>query len=252
MRHSGPFLVAVAATVGAIALGGCPKPKPKPPGCAANTDCKDGQVCVAQACVACTEDAQCGDGQVCEAGACAAKPECTKDAECGDGQVCKAGACTACASNGECGPGGTCTAGVCKRPTACTTGEECADDEDCLDGYCQKPWDPPPDPTACALQTVYFGFDKAAIEQSERDRLDANASCIEKTPGRSVYVEGHTDASGTDEYNIALSERRARAAADYLARLGIDPAVLDIVPKGETETTGGTDEQDRRVDFEFR
>ena len=75
---------------------------------------------------------------------------------------------------------------------------------------------------------------------------------IEKTPGKNVYVMGHTDPSGTDEYNIALSERRAQTVADYLARLGIDPARLQVVPKGETEPTGLGDDKDRRVEFQWR
>ncbi len=61
--------------------------------------------------------------------------------------------------------------------------------------------------------------------------------------------------SGTDEYNIALSEKRGRSVADFLARLGIDPAKLRVIPKGETEATG-TDEdsrsEERRVDFEWQ
>ena len=72
----------------------------------------------------------------------------------------------------------------------------------------------------CQLQTVYFGFDDSSIQASERDRLDANAPCIEKNKGKSVLLIGHTDTSGTEEYNIALSERRAQSVADYLARLG--------------------------------
>ena len=63
---------------------------------------------------------------------------------------------------------------------------------------------------------------------------------------------GHTDPSGTDEYNIALSERRAQTVADYLARLGIDPARLQVVPKGETEPTWLGDDKDRRVEFQWR
>jgi outer membrane protein OmpA-like peptidoglycan-associated protein len=63
---------------------------------------------------------------------------------------------------------------------------------------------------------------------------------------------GHTDASGTDEYNIALSERRAQTVADYLARLGVDPAKLQVVPKGETDPSGQGDDKDRRVEFQWR
>jgi peptidoglycan-associated lipoprotein len=228
------ILVAVGAVALAMALTACPKKKPKNPTCDSDTDCKDGETCVEKACVAKPD----------------AKDECVKDDDCSDGQVCKAGKCAACAGDGECGPGGKCSAGACERAKACTADEDCEDEEDCVDGFCQGS-DGGGGTASCTLATIYFAFDDSSIQQSERDRLDANAQCVEKNTGKSVYVFGHTDESGTDEYNIALSERRARSAADYLARLGIDPASLDVVGKGETELTGAGDDQDRRVEFQF-
>lgn len=249
LRFSLGVLAVAFITVGLVAS--CKK-KPKTPACEGNADCKDGLVCVNGQCLQCDSDAACGDGKVCRAGACEAKPECVKDLDCADGKVCQAGKCQACASDGECGPGGKCQAGACQRPTACTTDEQCADDEDCVDGYCQKPWQGPADAGTCPLATVYFGYDDATIAASERDRLDANSACIDKTKGKNVYVVGHTDSSGTDEYNIALSERRAQTVADYLARLGVDPARLQVVPKGENEPTGLGEDKDRRVEFQWR
>jgi peptidoglycan-associated lipoprotein len=243
----------IAVSVMVLGLvASCGKKKPKTPACEGNADCQGGLVCLNGTCVQCTDDDACGAGKVCRAGACEAKPECVKDADCADGKVCQAGVCQACASDGECGPGGKCQAGACLRPTACTTDEQCADDEDCIDGYCQKPWQGGADTGPCPLATVYFAYDDAGIATSERDRLDGNATCIEKQVGKSVFVVGHTDATGTDEYNIALSERRAQTVADYLARLGIDPARLQVVPKGETEPTGLGDDKDRRVEFQWR
>lgn len=242
-------VVAVAWSTAAL-VAACGH-KPKSPACEGNADCKDGNVCLNGTCVQCTDDASCGDGKVCRDGACQAKPECVKDADCADGKVCQAGKCQACAADNECGPGGKCEAGACHRATACTTDEQCADDEDCIDGYCQKPWQGTTEPGPCPLSTIYFSFDDSTIAPSERDRLDANSACIEKETSKSVYVVGHTDASGTDEYNIALSERRAQTVADYLARLGIDPARLQVVPKGETELTGLGDDKDRRVEFQW-
>ncbi len=244
------LLVSATAMLLAIALAGCPKKKPKTAACDSTEDCKDGLVCVDKQCQTCATDDQCGPGMACQAGACVAKPECASDTDCANGKVCQAGKCQACSKNTECGPGGTCEAGACKRGTVCKVDEDCADDEDCLNGFCQKPW-AGDDSASCALETVYFGYDAASIDESERDRLNASAQCIEKNAGKSVWVMGHTDATGTDEYNIALSERRARAAADYLSRLGIDPAILDVVGKGETELTGAGDDKDRRVELQF-
>jgi peptidoglycan-associated lipoprotein len=152
----------------------------------------------------------------------------------------------------DCGVGGTCEAGACKRATACTKNEDCADDEDCVSGYCRRATLGSNVDAPCTLATVYFGFDESSIQASERDRLDGNAQCIEQVNGKSVYLVGHTDTSGTEEYNIALSERRAQSVADYLARLGTDPARMQVVPKGETEPTGLGDDKDRRCEFLWR
>jgi peptidoglycan-associated lipoprotein len=229
--------------------------KPKTPVCHGPKDCKDGTVCVENKCVQCGADADCPNGQHCDlpTNACVAKPECTQDKDCPGGKVCQANHCTACASDSECGTGGACVAGGCTKAKACTKDDECADDEDCVGGFCHKGGmhGSATSDTGCTLQTVYFGFDQAAIDQSERERLDANSACIEKSKQRSVFVVGHTDTSGTEEYNIALSERRAQAVADYLARLGTDPARLQVVPKGETEPTGLGDDKDRRVEFQW-
>ncbi len=250
LRFTLSVLVVCLAVVGLVAS--CSKKKPKGPTCDSDKDCKDGLVCVNKLCVACAQDSDCGDGQRCDDGACVAKPECAKDADCPNGGVCQAGTCHACAKDSECGPGGKCNAGACTRPTACKTDDDCADDEDCVNGYCAKPWQGGPDANACTLATVYFAFDDATIAPSERDRLDANSACMQKSPAKSVYVMGHTDSSGTDEYNIALSERRAQTVADYLARLGVDPAKLQIVPKGETEPSGQGEDKDRRVEFQWK
>ncbi len=241
--------ILIAMTVFVLGLTtGCSDPKK--PGCKGDKDCKNGLHCAANKCVECATDSQCGDGKKCEAGACVAKPECTKDSECHDGKVCQANKCTACATDNECGPGGRCEAGACQRAKACKQDTDCADDEDCVDGFCKRAGIVNnPAGTDCTLATIYFAFDDSSIQQSERDRLDSNGTCIEKTKDKQVYLVGHTDTSGTEEYNIALSERRAQSVADYLSRLGIDPARLQVVPKGETEPTGLGDDKDRRCEF---
>ena len=254
--RSRPPVAAVVVAAGcllfALSLAGCPGKKPKGPLCEGDEDCEDGMVCINKECKPCTEDAQC-DGGTCNAGKCEAAAGCKSDTDCTDGKVCKSGAWVACTSNAECGPGGTCNGGVCSRPKKCTQDEECEDDEDCINGVCLNPGAPITDASiSCSLTTVYFAFDDANIAAPERENLQTNATCIEKNPERSVYLVGHTDSSGTDEYNIALSERRAQSVADFLARLGVDPAKISVVPKGETELTGLGDDKDRRVEFQWR
>jgi peptidoglycan-associated lipoprotein len=243
-------LVACSALVLGFASTSCGS-KPKGPGCNADKDCKDGLKCFENKCVQCTADADCGDGERCDAGACVAKPECEKDSDCTGGMVCQASKCKPCATDADCGVGGTCNAGACEQAKACTKDEDCADDEDCVHGFCRRAGSAGRDGATCPLATVYFGFDDSRIQTSERDRLDANAQCIEKTTGKNVYLFGHTDTSGTEEYNIALSERRAQSVADFLARLGTDPARMQVVPKGKTEPSGFGDDKDRRVEFQW-
>jgi peptidoglycan-associated lipoprotein len=243
----------VAISLGAMAaLTACPSKKAKTPACGSNDDCKDGLACIAKQCQKCTGDADCGPGHACQAGACVAKPECSSDDDCGAGKICKAHVCTACGKDADCGPGGKCAAGACQRGKPCKTDDECAEDEDCTGGHCQKGGGTSSEGGSCTLTTIYFAFDQAAIGEGERTNLDADGACLEKEAQKNVYLNGHTDSSGTDEYNIALSERRARTVADYLARLGIDPARLQVVPKGEAEPSGQGDDKDRRVDLQWR
>ena len=244
-------IAGAAALMLALAVASCGD-HPKGPSCKTDKDCKAPLVCGDNKCVECNEDSQCSGGKRCTAHACVAAAECTKDDQCPSGQVCQAGQCRACAADGECGPGGTCDGGACKKAKKCSKDADCADDEDCVNGYCLKANRAANTGDAsCQLQTVYFAFDKSEIEQSERDRLDSNGQCISKNKAKNVFLIGHTDTSGTEEYNIALSERRAQSVADYLARLGTDPARMQVVPKGETEPTGLGDAKDRRVEFQW-
>jgi peptidoglycan-associated lipoprotein len=246
-------LRAALAAVFGVALAACGSESKKPGSCKADKDCKTGQVCSENKCVECTADSQCPAGKRCSANACISAPQCTKDDQCPTGQVCQAGKCKSCAVDSECGPGGSCEAGACKKAAKCAKDEDCADDEDCVNGFCRKAGAGAGGDAACPLATVYFGHDQAMILDSEKERLDQNSQCIEKTPKeKQVYLLGHTDTSGTEEYNIALSERRAQTVADYVSRLGVDPARLHVVPKGETEPTGLGDDKDRRCEFQWR
>jgi peptidoglycan-associated lipoprotein len=233
-------------------VAGCPSKRPKDGSCKTNKDCKTGQVCFENRCVECGQTSDCEAGEQCKDHACVAAAQCTRDDQCPVGKACLGGVCKSCASDAECGVGGRCEAGACTRATPCTKDEECADDEDCVNGYCKKPAAGSNDASLCPLSTVYFGFDDASIQASERDRLDANAACLQKSKSKAVFISGFTDSSGTEEYNIALSERRAQSVADYLARLGVDPALMQVVPKGETTPSGVGEDKDRRVEFQWK
>jgi len=83
------------------------------------------------------------------------------------------------------------------------------------------------------LEDVYFDYDKAELRTEARASLSKNAEWMKRWPSTRVLIEGHCDARGTNEYNLALGEKRAAAARDYLASLGISGDRLQIVTKGE-------------------
>ena len=113
----------------------------------------------------------------------------------------------------------------------------------------------PEAPAAKALSLpVHFAFDSATIASSARPQLDALASGIKMLPTtQTVVVEGHTDAVGTDAYNLALSQRRAAAVKQYLVSVHhIDADRLKDVGYGEYRPIEGTDPlapENRRVQF---
>lgn len=83
------------------------------------------------------------------------------------------------------------------------------------------------------LQKIYFNFDSADLSEESRTALSKNAGLLAKATTLKVRIEGNCDERGSDEYNLALGERRAKAAMDYLVSLGVQPERLSIVSYGE-------------------
>jgi len=83
------------------------------------------------------------------------------------------------------------------------------------------------------LAEVYFEFDKADIRDQDRAALSKNADALKRFDFLRITVEGHCDERGTVEYNLALGERRARAARDYLVSLGVPAERLKTVSYGK-------------------
>ncbi|HJD96807.1 peptidoglycan-associated lipoprotein Pal [Mailhella massiliensis] len=101
---------------------------------------------------------------------------------------------------------------------------------------------------------VYFDFDKYDIKAEYRDMLQQKAELMKQFPSIRVRIEGNCDERGTQEYNLALGERRARAAYEYMIRLGVPAEQLDIISYGkERPAVEGTGEavwaQNRRDEF---
>ena len=80
---------------------------------------------------------------------------------------------------------------------------------------------------------VFFGFNKYKLNGAARGILEKQAAWLKKFPSVTVVAEGHADERGTREYNLALGERRANSAKDYLVTLGISPSRIKTISYGE-------------------
>jgi len=80
---------------------------------------------------------------------------------------------------------------------------------------------------------VLFDYDKYTLRDDARSILDSAATVLQSDPDQKVVIEGHTDERGTNEYNLALGEKRARATMKYLRSLGISPQRMTIITFGE-------------------
>jgi peptidoglycan-associated lipoprotein len=83
------------------------------------------------------------------------------------------------------------------------------------------------------LAAAFFDYDQWQVREDARSGLQKNAEWLRRWPSTRVTIEGHCDARGTSEYNLALGDRRANGVGDYLMSLGIAPDRLLVVSKGE-------------------
>jgi peptidoglycan-associated lipoprotein len=87
-----------------------------------------------------------------------------------------------------------------------------------------------------SLETVYFDYDRAEIRADARSALQSNAAAIKgNSSWGAVTVEGHCDERGSEEYNLALGDRRASAVRRYLVDLGVPSSRLRTVSFGEAK-----------------
>jgi peptidoglycan-associated lipoprotein len=116
---------------------------------------------------------------------------------------------------------------------------------------------PPPPPVVVVLPglgDVFYDFDKSELRTDAVEQLKTNFNWIQANTANSVIIEGHCDERGTSEYNLALGERRANSAKDYIVNLGVAPARIKTVSYGEEKpfAAGSTEEawaQNRRAHF---
>jgi peptidoglycan-associated lipoprotein len=85
------------------------------------------------------------------------------------------------------------------------------------------------------LRTIYFDYDSYMLRPDARTTLKENAELINRVPGVMVQIEGHCDERGTQEYNLALGEKRALATREYLIQLGVPGDRLITITYGEED-----------------
>ncbi len=213
LRHTRALAFALTLAGGLFATA-C---GPKYPACEGDTDCKQGEFCVNQLCQQCRSDADCGEGKQCNAGACENIPN-------------------FCNSASECGAGQDCVGNRCQVAAAPVTQSEA----------------PPAAAGPCQLDPIYFAFDSATLEPAARDAIAKNAQCARERGMSAVKVTGYTDPRGTEEYNLALGDRRAPSVTQYMESLGSAKNGVSAASMGEEMARGDEEAgwaKDRRVEF---
>jgi peptidoglycan-associated lipoprotein len=217
----------------------CPKERPR---------CKDNR------CVECIEDGDCPeDKPICENNQCVY--ECEIDSDCDKrgktGMVCKNHKCQwECESDEDCSEGFECQDHRCVPKCKCQSDQDCPEGQMCRDCECV-------DKPQCEMSTIHFDFNRYNLRSEDRDILDKNAECLKERSNMSINIEGHCDERGTEEYNIALGDKRARAAKKYLQNLGIGANRMKTISYGEGRPVCSSSDEDcwsqnRRCEFPER
>jgi peptidoglycan-associated lipoprotein len=109
---------------------------------------------------------------------------------------------------------------------------------------------------ATLLAMVHFDFDQSDLRQEDRAILDAKVPILQANAGVALRISGHTDERGSDEYNLALGQRRAAAVRGYLVQRGVAESRIETISYGEERPIAqGSNEsawsQNRRAEFEI-
>lgn len=242
----------------ALAFTACGPTYPK---CENNSHCEEkGEYCYQGRCEQCAENSHCkGAGMECQAGKCGYRVGyCDPDRACPGKQKCRDNQCGAeCLDNSECGAGTFCDGGSCQQKPECganADNPECPAGQNCEGGRCVVQLANCGRAADGGPLTVYFDFNKSAIKRNQRKTLDSVAQCLKGDNTAPISVQGHADERGTEEYNLALGERRAEAARRYLESSGVSASKLSTVSFGETRPAEAGSNQsawrkNRRAEF---
>lgn len=110
---------------------------------------------------------------------------------------------------------------------------------------------------ASGLQRVFFDFDQYVLTEDAKTALVNNAGLLRAAPAINIVIEGHCDERGSDEYNLALGEKRALATKNYLVSLGVAAERMSVISYGEempldAARTKEAWAKNRRADFKIK
>ncbi|MCA1663975.1 MAG: peptidoglycan-associated lipoprotein Pal [Myxococcales bacterium] len=117
-----------------------------------------------------------------------------------------------------------------KSANSCSRDVDCGNGQLCVDGRCA---DISSNLALCTSVRVHFDFNASDISAADRDGLERAARCLKADRELHVAIAGNADERGTEEYNMALGDHRARAVADYLRSLGASDQQLQTVSYGK-------------------
>jgi peptidoglycan-associated lipoprotein len=115
-------------------------------------------------------------------------------------------------------------------PRACSSDTDCGDKQLCIRSQCV---DITPDMAECSTMRVHFEFNQANLESDDTGKLQRMGRCLKADHALHVSIEGNADERGTEEWNLALGDKRASAVEDYLERLGVSGTQLKRVTYGK-------------------
>ena len=120
--------------------------------------------------------------------------------------------------------------GMSPSGSTCSSDGNCGDKQLCIRGQCV---DITPDLAECSTIRVHFDFNVAQIHQDDTAKLERIGRCLRADHALHVVIEGNADERGTEEWNLALGDKRATAVETYLERLGASAAQLKTVTYGK-------------------
>lgn len=88
---------------------------------------------------------------------------------------------------------------------------------------------------AAPLKMVFFDYDRYFIRDDSKSVLETNAAWLGRFSSAKILIEGHCDERGTEEYNLALGEKRAKSTFDYLVSLGVSPQRIKVISYGKSQ-----------------